>query len=281
MVKMVVTDLDGTLLSSNSDYSSKNLSTLHLLGEMGIIRVIATGRSPYSASKVIPNDFPIDYLVFSSGAGIIRWSDKSIVYTTELNSSKVQEIIDLFVDSSVDFMVQEPIPQNHIFHYHSSGGSNPDFDRRLAVYKDFCSPLILGISYPDNATQLIAVLPPNPELFYSLESKLTGVKVIRATSPLDGESIWMEIFPEGVSKGHSVDWLCKFLGNIQPNEILAIGNDYNDLDLLNYTPNSYLVSNAPDELKQKFKVVASNDESGFAEAVEKEISQFDNERIRH
>jgi hypothetical protein len=79
----------------------------------------------------------------------------------------------------------------------------------------------------------------------------------------------MEIFPEGVSKGHSVDWLCKYLGDIQPNEILAIGNDYNDLDLLNYTPNSYLVSNAPEELKQKFKVVASNDESGFAEAVEK------------
>ena len=271
MVKMVVTDLDGTLLSSNSDYSSKNLSTLHRLGEMEIIRVIATGRSPYSASKVIPSDFPIDYLVFSSGAGIIRWSDKSIVYTTELDSTKVQEIIDLFVNLSVDFMVQEPIPQNHIFHYHFSGNPNPDFDRRLAVYKDFCSPLILGVAYPDNATQLIAVLPPNPELFYSLESNLTGVKVIRATSPLDGESIWMEIFPEGVSKGHSVDWLCKFLGDIQPNEILAIGNDYNDLDLLNYTPNSYLVANAPEELTQKFNVVASNDESGFAMAVEKEI----------
>nr|HPI46379.1 HAD hydrolase family protein [Tenuifilaceae bacterium] len=126
-------------------------------------------------------------------------------------------------------------------------------------------------SYPDNATQLIAVLPPNPELFYSLESKLTGIKVIRATSPLDGESIWMEIFPEGVSKGHSVDWLCNYLGDIQPNEILAIGNDYNDLDLLDYTPNSYLVANAPDELKQKFKVVASNDESGFAEAVKKGV----------
>lgn len=273
MVKMVVTDLDGTLLGSNSNFSSKNLSALHHLGELGVLRVIATGRSPYSASKVIPDDFPIDYLVFSSGAGIIRWSDKSIVYTTELSAIKVQEIIDVFIGLKIDFMVQEPIPQNHIFHYHFSGNPNPDFDRRLTVYRDFCSPLILGIPYPDNATQLIAILPSNPKLFYSLESKLNGVKVIRATSPLDGESIWMEIFPEGVSKGHSLDWLCKHLGKIHSNEVIAIGNDYNDLDMLNYTPNSYLVANAPEELKQKFKIVASNDESGFAEAVDSIISQ--------
>lgn len=273
MVRMVVTDLDGTLLSSNSDYSAKNLSILHDLGTRGVIRVIATGRSPYSADKVIPNNFPIDYLIFSSGAGIIRWSDKSIVYANELNAIKVQGIIDVLVNQNVDFMVHEPIPQNHIFHYYFSGSSNPDFDRRLSVYKDFSSPLILGVPYPDSATQIIAVLPPKPELFYSLEGKLSGVKIIRATSPLDGESIWMEVFPEGISKGHSVDWLCKFLGNIQPNEILAIGNDYNDLDLLNYSTNSYLVANAPDELKSKFNVVASNDESGFAEAVEKVISQ--------
>lgn len=264
---MVVTDLDGTLISSSNTFSESNLNTLKILGERGIIRVIATGRSPYSASKVIPDDFPIDYLVFSSGAGIIRWSDKSIVYTTELCANKVQHIIDILVNLGVDFMVHEPIPQNHNFHYYFSGNSNPDFDRRMSVYKDFCSPLILGVPYPDNATQIIAVLPPNPEIFYSLESQLYGVKVIRATSPLDGESIWMEIFPEGVSKGHSIDWLCKYLGGVQSNEIIAIGNDYNDLDLLNYTPNGFLVENSPEELKQKFKVVASNDNSGFSEAV--------------
>lgn len=273
MIKMVVTDLDGTLLSSDGNYSQQNLDSLYSLGEMGIVRVIATGRSPYSASKVIPNDFPIDYLVFSSGAGIIRWSDKTIVYTTKLPSEKVQSIIDILVKLKTDFMVHEPIPQNHCFHYHFTGNSNPDFDRRLAVYKDFCSPLILGISYPDTATQIIAILPSNPELFHSIKEQIRGVKVIRATSPLDGESIWMEIFPEGVSKGHSVDWLCKELGGIIPSEIMAIGNDYNDLDLLNHTPNSFVVDNAPEELKRSFKIVASNNDSGFAEAVEKTISQ--------
>lgn len=267
MVKMVVTDLDGTLLDSNSGCSCRNLSVLAALGSRGITRVIATGRSPYSASRVLPDDFPIDYLVFSSGAGIMRWSDKSVIYATELPAAKVREVIGIFVDRDVDFMVQAPIPLNHTFHYHFSGHPNPDFDRRLAVYKGFCSPLLPGVPYPNGATQLVAILPPDLERFHSLERRLQGVKVIRATSPLDGESIWMEIFPEGVSKGHGAEWLCHFIGGVRPDEIVAVGNDYNDLDLLGYTPNSFLVANAPEELKPKFRVVASNNESGFAEAV--------------
>lgn len=273
MIKMVVTDLDGTLVGSNGDFSDRNLGLLYMLAELGVVRVIATGRSPYSVSTILPDDFPIDYLVFSSGAGVMRWVDKSIIYARELSAEQVQGVIDILASFKVDFMVHEPIPQNHHFYYRATGRLNPDFDRRITVYKDFCQPLILGIPYPDRATQIIAVLPHDPGWFNSLKAKLPGVKVIRTTSPMDGKSIWMEIFPDGVSKAHGVEWLCNELGSITPVEVVGIGNDYNDLDLLNYTPNSFIVGNAPDDLKDKYRVVPTNDDSGFAVAVESLIEQ--------
>lgn len=267
MIRMVVTDLDGTLLRSDSKFNSEDLQTLNRLGDMGIIRVIATGRSPFSASAVLPDDFPIDFLLFSCGAGIIRWSDKSIIHTNHLSAEIVQYVIRLLVEMQADFMVHEPIPLNHCFLYHSSGKLNSDFERRINLYKDYSQPLITGLPFPGPASQVLAVLPNDIERFNAISKMLSGVQVIRATSPLDGESIWLEIFPEGVSKSGGIKRLCEFLGGIRSTNLLALGNDYNDIDMLNLAGKAFVVSNAPSELKEKFMVVPANDEAGFSHAV--------------
>ena len=88
-LKMVVTDLDGTLLNPQHQISDKDFRSLKLLGENKIYRVIATGRSIYSLNRVIPADFPIDYLIFSSGSGILNWNTKKILHAQSLNSNEV------------------------------------------------------------------------------------------------------------------------------------------------------------------------------------------------
>jgi hydroxymethylpyrimidine pyrophosphatase-like HAD family hydrolase len=57
--------------------------------------------------------------------------------------------------------------------------------------------------------------------------------------------------------------------DIDPGQTLSIGNDYNDLDLLEWTTSSFVVENAPDDLKERFPVVASHNESGVAEAIQR------------
>jgi len=267
MIKMVITDLDGTLLRSDHKFNPEDLSTLYRLGDLGVIRVIATGRSPFSASAVIPEDFPIDYLLFSSGAGIMRWCDKSIIHANQLSQQVVQDVISFLVAMKTDFMVHEPIPLNHCFHYYSSGNLNSDFERRLSLYKDYSQPLITGLPFPGPASQVLAVLPNDIERFNAISLKLSGVQVIRATSPLDGKSIWLEIFPEGVSKSGGIKWLCEYLGGIQPSELMALGNDYNDVDMLNLAGLAFVVSNAPADLKEHYQVVPLNNEAGFSHAV--------------
>jgi len=272
MLKMVVTDLDGTLLNSEGIADKPNIDTLEYLGKRGIVRVIATGRSPYSVGKVIKDDFPIDYIVFSSGAGIIRWNEKQIIHQQHLTQFETQSVINEFLDFGLDFMVHDPIPHNHCFLYHTCSNDNPDFFRRIEIYKAFCRPYIPGVDFPNGSTQLLAVLPNNPELFNTLSEKFPELKVIRTTSPLDGNSIWMEVFPQDISKAYGINWLCSQEVGCNIKEVVSIGNDFNDVDMLELTDFSYVVSNAPIELREHYRVVPSNDNYGFSVAVKEALT---------
>ena len=67
-LKMVVTDLDGTLLQNDHSISKEDLETLLLLGELGICRVAATGRNLYKVRLALKPADPFDYVICSSVA---------------------------------------------------------------------------------------------------------------------------------------------------------------------------------------------------------------------
>ena len=75
-----------------------------------------------------------------------------------------------------------------------------------------------------------------------------------------------EVFIKDVSKIIGIELILNHLKLINTT-VFAIGNEYSDIDMLNYAKHSFLVSNAPYELKAKHRVSKSNNESGFSEAV--------------
>jgi hydroxymethylpyrimidine pyrophosphatase-like HAD family hydrolase len=75
------------------------------------------------------------------------------------------------------------------------------------------------------------------------------------------------VFHKDVSKSKSVEWLSRRLG-IKKKDVISVGNDYNDEDLLSWSGQAYVVNNAPDSLKKKFKTTLSNNHSGVTHAVE-------------
>lgn len=288
---MVVTDLDGTLLHRDQKVSPIDLATLVSLPEGGVLRVIATGRSLYSARKVLPESFPVDYVVFSSGAGIMDWRSGVLVKKEDMAEEKASEAVEKLKSRRFDFMVHRPVPQNHYFVYFETGRENPDFQRRLAIYREFSSRLEYSAPYREEACQIVVVEPPGDgpapagpakppgaaRLRDALAQELPSLRVIRTTSPIDGESTWIEIFPPSVSKARAAEWIAAREG-IELSRILALGNDYNDLDLLDWAPTCYLVANAPDDLKTRFPTVGSHEENGFTEAIGKWLSGVHNKR---
>ncbi|MBN1635808.1 MAG: HAD family phosphatase [Deltaproteobacteria bacterium] len=270
-IHMVVTDLDGTLLQPDHTISLKDYQTLLQLRKAGICRVIATGRSLFSAQIALADDLPLDYLIFSSGAGIVDWKTKQILFSRCLEAKAVGEIAKFLIAHNFDFMIQDPIPENHTYAYFQTGRENPDFELRNEIYHEFARPLDIDPRDFGRACQIITIIPQDVAAYEQIRRQLNHVKVIRATSPLDGNSIWVEIFPRGVSKGHATEWLCERI-SINPASVLGIGNDYNDIDLLEWVGHAVVLANAPADLKETYEVAASNSNSGFSNAVRLKIT---------
>ena len=269
-VRMFVMDLDGTLLRSDRTFDAVDLRSLKQLGDNGVVRAIATGRSMHSFNTVADSNLPVDFVIFSTGAGVVQYPGGGIIRKASLEPHEVDRVCQALVAARLDFMIQHPIPDNHVFAYFRSGTGNADFERRISLYRPFAYPLESTSSAFGFATQLIAILPPqNPtRILKQIRNELAQYNVIQATSPLDGKSIWIEIFPATVSKSLAAAWVAHEMG-ISRQNTASVGNDYNDLDLLEWTGSSYVVDNAPEDLKNRFPTVASNNNGGVAEVIER------------
>lgn len=261
---IVLIDLDGTLLDDEKNIGCKDIQILEMLGKEGFIRVFATGRNLYSANKVLLPDTPVDYLVFSSGAGILDWKTKSILFQSSISREEVLRIEKILKSHHYSFSIQLAIPDNHKYYFYKGKASDTDFEYRNKLYQEFCQEL-LGNFPLEHASQFLIFLQDENELEKLFEIA-DGYNAIRATSPIDGKSIWLEIFDKNISKASGGRFLCNMLG-IPENKTLALGNDYNDLQMLEWANTSYMVENAPDPIKTGCKICTNNRNNPLSDVI--------------
>lgn len=262
-------------MRSDGTLARCDLDAIESLTLRGIKTAVATGRSLYSFINSPGADLPVDYIIFTMGAGVVTQSAHKLLYQVSIPSEVVARTLDYLKKSELDFMLHHPVPDNHRYAYRRFNPKNPDFESRIERYREFASPLD---SIPPGgfgeAAQFLAVVPQNEtdDALRQVRNGLPDMSIIRSTSPLDHKSTWIELFHPDVSKGKTAAWLASGL-NIDPMDTMAIGNDYNDLDLLEWAEHSFVVDNAPDEMKQTFRQVASNNNGGVAEAVNRWLNE--------
>ncbi|MBI9091576.1 MAG: HAD-IIB family hydrolase [Desulfobacterium sp.] len=275
---MFITDLDGTLLRDDKQLADADISALGALGKRGITRVVATGRSWDSFKEIMEElgfmgpgrVLPVDYVIFSTGAGIMAFPQANLIRQYSLGQGDVDRITTYFEGQGLDYMVHKAIPRTREFVFRSHGRSNPDFWSRIELYRQCASAMGSGkINGFGRATQVLAIVPKNEALGVVTKARrlLPGFSVIKATSPLDHRSVWIEVFPRFVSKSQAASWLGTRLG-VDPANVVALGNDYNDQDLLDWAGHGFVVDNAPTDLKSRFRTVCSNNRCGVARAIE-------------
>ena len=251
--QLFVTDFDGTLLTDDRRITSRDLDTLERLrGE----------------SLLLALDLPVDFLIFSTGAGVYDLNSNNLLLSRDIPNSGIKKICRCFDALGYDYMVHKAIPDTPYFQYKESGlNHNPDFYHRIDLYPGFGCPLDHPDSLYERATEVLAILPGGicPEAFANIEARLDRFSVIHATSPLDHRSAWIEVFHPEVSKSRSVDWLANRLG-IDRDRVVAVGNDYNDRDLLAWAGTGLLVANGPEDMKGEFSGVAANTDCGVSDA---------------
>ncbi|PIW02524.1 MAG: hypothetical protein CO108_18855 [Deltaproteobacteria bacterium CG_4_9_14_3_um_filter_63_12] len=261
-------DFDGTLLGSDHQVSERDRRALECLRTKGVLVVVATGRSLFSFRRAVVQELPVDWLVFSSGAGIAQWPVCEVVHAVHLTCEETASIGAHLELLNAPYCVHDTIPNNHRFSY-QLGRDSADLRRRIELYAPFSRPLSAD-RLEKEATQVIVHLEEHEAEAgcLALREHFEDLGVIRTTSPLDHCSTWVEIFPRGVSKSSGLRWLCEHL-NVAPARTGAVGNDYNDLDMLEWVAHPFVVSNAAAPLRARFQVVRSHDSGGVAEAVER------------
>ena len=266
-IDIIFTDMDGTLLDDDYAVSQENRCAFERLGELGIVRAVATGRSLYAVRRRLPLDFPVDYVVCSSGAGVVDWRTQQLLRSVNLRAPLVREIARMLVQDDIAFMLHAPLPDNEFFVYHECPLPPVDLHLRVDYYKDCAAPFDGQIEKLGEASQFL-ILPRSLEHYGEIAAKLPAeVAAIRASSPFVKENIWMEVFDGEVSKAAAAAWLAEQL-RIPRTRTMSIGNDYNDAALLEWTAHSFLVENAPEALKAAgHRPVFSNNQSGVAEAI--------------
>jgi Cof subfamily protein (haloacid dehalogenase superfamily) len=274
MLKLVATDLDGTFLRNDKSISKENLDALQSLGERGILRVVATGRNLKKTQEVIADHVPFDYIVFSSGAGVYDCKNEKLLFYQNLNKMVVRHLSDFLVTRDLNFHLFKAVPENYKCWYYRGSIPCSEFESYFDFHQSQSEPLPVSQDVDSEACQFLVVFPNDLDRFQSLKEEIhrnfPEVKVVRTSSPLDTGYIWMEIFHHSVSKGNGVKFLCDTL-KIEHEYTLGIGNDFNDLDLLEFTNYSYMVDNGPQELKGRFLCTESNEENAFAKALKKHL----------
>ena len=256
---MVLLDYDGTLLRKGS-LDQLALRELERLGDAGVVRVLATGRSPFSLLRSLRGiPLPVDYLILSTGVGIVSAEGWRTVRSLSLGRRRLDQALSLMRELDLDFSVHHPFPENHRFAYSRSRSRRAeDLNRRLELYRGFHSELREGERLP-KASQVVAISVGGSELplFQRVRQRLQpGLAVVRTTSPLDGRSLWLELMPAGAGKGRASAWLAEMVG-VPANGCLALGNDYNDEDMLDWAGRGVIMEDAPQGLLSRFESVSS------------------------
>ncbi|MCK5734837.1 MAG: HAD family phosphatase [Spirochaetaceae bacterium] len=268
---LLATDLDGTLAVEGVIGESERKSAA-LLRSRGIPILVITGRNPKSLEKVEGLWEVADEVLFSSGAGVLSSKDAQPLGMGRLTAREVAKITFILDAAGEDYCLLDPIPDNHCFSWkrHRQPEDNPDFDRRMGIYNFWGRP---KSGVPGAASQILVVLPPGSSLHPDVEAALSPWSVFHSSSPVDHQSLWLEIFPSGMNKGSALAAWCASRG-LSKERVLALGNDFNDEAMLSWAGMGRVVEGSPSALKARFPVLPPAGKGGFEAAVKEALENF-------
>ena len=272
---LLVSDLDGTL-AVRGRIGHDDRREASRLRAAGIPILVITGRNLRSLGRTAEVWEVADTVMFSSGSGLMAAPDAEPVERHRLNADDIRRLTGILDGYGEDYCLLDPVPHTHQFAWrrHRPVGSNPDFDARMAIYEEWARDWNhMDPAASDGACQVLVIRPPGMLLDPDMERQLRGWSVFHSSSPLDHASMWLEVFPAGMDKGSALaDW-CREHG-IPASRVMALGNDFNDRSMLEWSGYPRVVANAPKELRLRFRTLPAAGQGGFAAAAREALELF-------
>ena len=260
--KMLVLDMDDTLLTDDHTISNENKVMLSKARELGVHIVLASGR-PTPAMTVYAKELQLDnsYMISYNGAVITDLKEDKIIFEQTLTQEQIHELYDYSLKS-----------KTHIITYLDGKIVSETDSEYIDIEKN-----ITGlehnkvVSFKDEvqSSAIKCILLEEPSYLKTVEKDLK--MAMPHLSVCMSKPFFLEVAQNGIDKGASIKFLAEKL-NILQSEIIAVGNAGNDLTMIQYAGLGVWVDNVDPELRDKADViVASNNNHGVAEVVRRFI----------
>ena len=245
MIRMILTDLDHTLLKQDGSVSEKTLQVLAACRAKGILFAIATARYWIGAERYIDLLNP-DYEITTDGT--LVHSHGECVYSCALSVSETNTIISGIAEMVPGAEITAACGKTVYWNSHRISESEK---LHKAVYCNYSSPLNV------QANKIVAELPDESvarEIAAKVNCKLQCYR---------GEK-WYAFMPAASGKTAAIQALAE-TSRISPEDIIAFGDDLNDIEMLKLCGTGVAVANAiPQVLEAADAITLSNDEGGVA-----------------
>ena len=277
-IKLVASDLDGTIVGDNNIVSEDNLKAINKINSKKINFAICTGKT-YNITKSFCQEFNAKYGIFNNGSQIYDLTTGEKLYSKSLSFEEIKTCIDI-------------AKENH-FHVHVYSDNELITEKlkyldlrnfkllKSSGFKFVIIDDILDYIQKNDVeiNQLVISAPSIPIDFKNQIQIMLSVSIdfISKTGEykdrvINKEYEYLSIIPGNTNKDTAIKFLEEYL-HVLPNEILAIGDNLNDLEMIKNSGIGVAVSNAYTDLKGVAKYVTEKDaqEGGFAESVFKFI----------
>ena len=269
-IRMIVTDLDGTILDSKKRLPKENREALEKANERGIVIVPATGRFYKAVTEEIRALPFIRYYMTENGAGIYDAKEDVYLHSIGIPWDRALEIREFL--TSYD-MLHDYFQDGTVYIKQEDLDRFPEYIENEAMLKLFTS-MRTPVPDPDGLlrenkrdVQKIQMLFKDPELRHKMFSRIRErFPAISVTAAYD---INIELNAKDANKGNAIRLLSASLG-FTVDQVLAIGDGLNDIPMLKTAGVGVCMSNGvPEAIVAANYITDSNDNAGFAKALER------------
>lgn len=251
-MKLLLFDLDGTLLQSDKTISARTKAAINKCREKGMLIGVSTSRSEHN-SLVYLHDLMPDILI-SSGGALVKYKGEYI-YKAEFSAQQTREMIDIARDvCGRDCEITIDTIDEHYWNY--------KVDPKL-VDKSWGDSIYTDFSDFSKCSLKMCV-----EIFDSEKAKILSDRLSECDCIRFSDGYWYKFTKKNVTKENAIIQITQSCG-FGTDSIIAFGDDYADIGMLQLCGMGVAMGNAIDEVKEHADVVIeSNDEDGIAKFLE-------------
>ena len=256
MIKLIATDMDGTLLDENGHLPEGFTEILDRVRAKDIKLVVASGRPYYTLQT---NFGPVGrYLSFICENGALVVDNNKIIYESVIDTNIVDEL--LKCSNEIDNNVAILCSANCAYVEQCS-------DEHLAEIKKYYTSLEIVDDLTKITDNIVKVTLCNLERSSENLNTIFKPKFGDKLNVVGSGEVWIDISNKGVNKGVALKNLMD-TDNISKEETMVLGDYYNDIEMLEQAEYSFVMENAPEDMKQHGKyIAASNEEHGVLRAI--------------